>query len=519
MSMKLNSVIVLLLLSINAMAQSNEENKIVSKKELIKRDWFNGDPKTDKSNGVSTNKVYAELLANKKSEKKIIVAVIDAGVEIDHPDLVGAIWTNTKEIPNNGIDDDKNGYVDDIHGWNFMVNADTSVAIENYEATRILRYKKNNELELRGISTNDVKTAQEIYDKAKSELKETEYKNLFFIDSVYHKMTGKSDYTFADIKQSTPITYGELYLQKLAAKIEKAGENIADFRDALKHYRNAWDYQLNLDYEARPTLKKGDRYYGNNDYEGPYADHGTHVAGIIAGNRNNNIGTRGIAHDVVLIMSVRTVPDGDERDEDVANGIRYAVDNGANIINMSFGKGVSFDKKLVYDAIQYALDHDVLLVHSAGNDAEDIDVVTTYPNCDFIVDRKNTSFLTIGALKSVTNKKMLAEFTNYGKTSVDIFAPGYDIYSTTPDYKYEFKSGTSMATPVVVGVAALIWAYYPNLTAVQIKQILMESAIDLKTKKVLLPGKKEKILFGELCVSGGILNAYQAIVMAEKMSK
>jgi subtilisin family serine protease len=506
------------LISANISAQSNEDKTIVNKKELIKRDWFNGDLETNKNYGVGTNKTYNELLVNKKPAKKIVVAVIDAGVEIDHPDLAGSIWVNEDEIAGNGIDDDKNGYIDDIHGWNFMVNADTTVIIDTYEATRILRYKKNNQLKERGISDEDVAKAQKIYDEMKAEIDMNYVRNLTSIDSMYQKMTGRADYKYVDVVGLVPTTYAESFLKNLAIKAHNKGEEIGDIRDELKEIHVKLDYQLNIDFETRPNLKKEDKYYGNNDYEGQDANHGTHVAGIIAANRVNNVGAFGIAHDAVLIMVVRAVPDGDEHDEDVANAIRYAVDNGANVINMSFGKGVSPDRKLVFDAIQYAMDHNVLLVQAAGNDAVNNDKTDHFPNRSFVNDNSKSSYICVGAIKSLKNKKMLAEFSNYGKKSVDVFAPGYDIYSSVPDAKYQFHNGTSMASPVVAGVAALVWAYYPNLTALQVKQVLLESVSDLKEKSVLLPGKKEKILFSELCVSGGVINLYQAMLLAEKMS-
>ena len=152
--------------------------------------------------------------------------------------------------------------------------------------------------------------------------------------------------------------------------------------------QNKLDYAYNPDYDSRKLIVKdnyadsNERFYGNNDVEGPDALHGTHVAGIVGAVVGNEIGSDGIARNVKL-MSVRAVPDGDERDKDVANAIRYAVDNGATIINMSFGKGYSWDKKAVDEAVKYAAKHDVLLVHAAGNSGQNNDKTDNFPN-DFI---------------------------------------------------------------------------------------------------------------------------------------
>ena len=212
--------------------------------------------------------------------------------------------------------------------------------------------------------------------------------------------------------------------------------------------------------------------------------HGTHVAGIIAAERNNGLGANGVANNVE-IMSVRTVPNGDEYDKDVALAIRYAVDNGAKVINGSFGKSFSPHAEWVRDAIKYASDNDVVFVHAAGNDGKNVDEGTNFPddNVDF-VEISNT-YIRVGSLTSKYGSKMVSGFSNYGKNNVDVFAPGSAIYSTYPENDYESISGTSMASPAVAGVAALVRSQYPKLTAAQVKQVILDSGLPLTTKVVV----------------------------------
>jgi subtilisin family serine protease len=294
---------------------------------------------------------------------------------------------------------------------------------------------------------------------------------------------------------------------------------------ALEHYSSYLEYMLNTEYDPRSIVgddysNSSERYYGNNDCNGPDSFHGTHVAGIIAAARNNGIGVDGVAADV-RIMAVRCVPDGDERDKDVANAIRYAVDNGAKIINMSFGKKYSWDKKAVDEAVKYADSKGVLLVHAAGNDALNIDEVNHFPCKKFEGKGEAANFVDVGALSWLNDDKAVAPFSNYGKNTVDVFSPGVDIYSTTPKNGYRDASGTSMASPVACGVAAVLKSYYPDLTPKQIKKIMVKSSVKkYKGKKVIKPGTKDELVkFEKLGRNAGIVNLYEAVKMAEKFSK
>jgi cell wall-associated protease len=251
------------------------------------------------------------------------------------------------------------------------------------------------------------------------------------------------------------------------------------------------------------------KIYGCNRYEGPDAMHGTHVSGIIAATRGNGMGIDGVA-DNVRIMVLRAVPDGDERDKDVANAIIYAVDNGAKVINMSFGKYWTPNKDYVDAAIEYARSKDVLLVHAAGNDAKDKDVEDSYPTRRLNNKTIAPNWIEVGASSSSkSGKDILANFSNYGATTVDFFAPGVDIYSTVPDFNYENASGTSMACPATAGVAALIRSYFPELSASEVREVLM--ATTAPYKKTVIAPNGEKAKMKDLCITGGFVNAANAV--------
>ncbi len=408
------------------------------------------------------NTIDAHLfLADKKAEP-IIVAVIDSGMDIEHEDLKDIIWTNADEIPNNGIDDDKNGFIDDIHGWNFLGDK----LDENLEITRMVKlYEK--EFEGKDISN----------------------------------LAGKDVQRYSEYKELE---------QKVKEKFEKSKSVYYDLsfhESAESLLQNEYNYNIKI---------YGD---GNVMHRKIEEAHSTHVAGIIAGIRGNNVGIEGVASNV-RIMSVRVVPEGDEYDKDVAMGIRYAVDNGAKVLNMSFGKSYSPNKDWVGDAIKYAADHDVLILHSAGNSRSNIDIKHTYPNDapDYKIPVAD-NLITVGASNPFYNEKIIASYSNYGARSVDVFAPGSKILSTTPEDEYKHFSGTSMATPATAGVAALIRAYYPQLSASQVKHIIMNSGTKIN-KLVNVPGEKGvQKPFGELSVSGRIVNAYNAVIMADQMMK
>ncbi len=518
------------------------------------KDWFLKDPELDKINGISVERTYNELLKNKKSTP-VIVGVLDSGVDYFHEDLKDVMWVNEKEIPNNGIDDDKNGYIDDIHGWNFIGGKDgRNIDKDNLELTRLYRkyktlYEGKKEEELK---SKKEKEEFKFYEKLKadyeSELKEAEmgYNQMLYmkegIDSVVSQIGGVEHFSLERLKQYEPKTpktkQGKFILLSILSKVndpeklEKNKEEVfnqitSQINRGYQHYETMLKYHLNLDFDPRQEIvgdnydDVNEKYYGNKDCKGPDSYHGTHVAGIIGANRNNNIGIKGIA-DNVRIMSVRCVPDGDERDKDVANAIIYAVDNGAKIINMSFGKKYSWNKKAVDAAVKYAEKKGVLLIHAAGNESLNIDLITHYPSKKFEMSNKEASnFIDVGALSWQDSLYIVAGFSNYGKKTVDFFSPGKDIYSTIPEGKYEFASGTSMAAPTVAGVAAVLKSYFPDLTPQQIKKILTKTVrTKYKNKKVIKPGTNDNLIeFSELSKTGGIVNMYDAVKMAMKISK
>jgi subtilisin family serine protease len=298
---------------------------------------------------------------------------------------------------------------------------------------------------------------------------------------------------------------------------------LAEVKEAYEYFGRIVEYGLNKNFDPRPVVgdnyaDKKEKFYGSPDVKGPDADHGTHVAGIIGADRNNGIGIRGIA-DNVRIMAIRAVPNGDERDKDIANAIYYAVNNGAGIINMSFGKDYSPEKYLVDEAVRYAEKKGVLMIHAAGNDGQNNDVESNFPSPNLLSGKPSGLWLEIGASSAGTNKTdLVAEFSNYGKRSVNFFSPGVDIYSTIPGNGYKSNSGTSMAAPAASGVAAMLMSYFPELSAQTIREILIKSTRKFDGLKVTPPGGDGEVPLTDLSVTGGVVNAYEAVAMALKIS-
>ncbi|MCB0444584.1 MAG: S8 family peptidase [Gelidibacter sp.] len=490
--------------------------------EKEKQTWSHLDLIKDTIPGMSVNKAYDQIIKNKKG-KTTIVAVIDSGVDIDHEDLKDVIWTNTKEIANNGKDDDNNGYIDDIHGWNFLGNT----LNEQYEYVRLL-------------ATGD--TSNPNYAKAQAEytkehekylnLKLNYEQNISIVknaDDQLSKYFKKSNYTKDDVYA---VTSSDQSIQESVAlakyvyslDFESLQKALLAFNEDFEDINKHLNYYLNKNYKGRTTGDNPDdltqKFYGNNNIKpiDKTESHGTHVAGIIAAERNNGKGVDGIANNV-KIMTIRTVPDGDEHDKDVALAIKYAVDNGAKVINGSFGKYYSNHSNWVRDAIVYASKKDVLIVIAAGNDGYNLDNVTTYPNdADGNGPEVADNYIEVGAIEPNYGSNMVSYFSNYGKINVDIFAPGGKIYSTYPENEYETISGTSMASPAVAGVAALIRSQYPNLTASQVKHIILNSGLPI-TIKVIVPESSKVKPFSDLSKSGKIVNAYNALIMAQEISK
>lgn len=501
--------------------------------------WFNLDFEQDGVVGVSTERAYRELLKNKKS-KPVIVAIIDSGVDTEHEDIKDKLWTNTKEIAGNGKDDDKNGYIDDIHGWNFIGNTKGDIVEnDNLELTRLYaKYKKlydgKSESDFKGKKLEQFKLYKQIKEEYDAETEDAkrmiETLGSFWAgynkaDSVLKIALKKDDYTEAEVKQLPDDDENIKEAKQIMALLQMMGINAEELVEGYKHYENQLKYSLNTEFDSRSIVgddynNKKEKYYGNNKVDGINPKHGTHVAGIIAANRNNNIGIKGIA-DNVKIMVIRTVPDGDERDKDVANSIYYAVNNGAKIINMSFGKDYSPYKKYVDKAVKYAEKKGVLIVHAAGNDGRNTDEHLNYPHPKYQRNGKwAKNWIEVGASSWEKNEEMPANFSNYGKKTVSLFAPGVEIYSSIPGNKYETMQGTSMACPVVAGVAALVLSYYPNLKAEDLKTILLKSSTKYPNLEVLLPGFGEDTMkFSELSSTGGVVNAYNALKMAANYKK
>jgi cell wall-associated protease len=506
-------------------APLNIQKKAPISEADLKR-WSHLDIVKDTIPGMSVDRAYAELLKNKKGVK-VIVGIVDSGVDIEHEDLKSVIWTNKNEIAGNGIDDDKNGYIDDIHGWNFLGD----ITKENIEYERIINNKSlvNETVYNEAVAANNEKIAESTTGKSRLEEMSSDASNA---DVVLTKYFGKTGYSVEEVNAINSQDAEIAKSKTMILRVNSFGMTLPEFKTVLQKELDGYDNVIsgeNLKTNYRKVVGDNpeditDTKYGNNNVMGISPDkvqimHGTHVAGIVAQVRNNNIGGDGIANNVE-ILTVRAVPDGDEYDKDIALGIRYAVDNGAKVINGSFGKDFSPHKQWVYDAIKYAESKDVLIVHAAGNDSKDIDVENNFPNDS---DDKITEFadnlITIGALNYDYGNKVVARFSNYGKINVDVFAPGVKIYASTPNNTYKFLQGTSMASPNVAGVAALIRSYYPKLSAKEVKHILMDSGVAITTD-VIVAGKPSDIRsFTTLSKSGKIVNAYNALLMAEKMSK
>jgi len=494
-------------------------------------DYWHHKPTIDPAHkGISTERAYT-LLKNRTPEK-VIVAVIDTGVDYMHEDLDDVMWVNPREIANNGVDDDGNGYIDDIHGWNFLGNAKgENVAGETLEETRIFagrhKYTGNRET---------YKKAVQSFYKTRSSIVKSYYNTILYLDDVkyFEKVYVPHPITTEAFSQFE-VSDHEAESKKLVLNyLKNNGNSIVDFTSLKKaiegniaNFKTYVDFYYNPEYNSRELIGDNynntkERYYGNNDVKGPNPSHGTHVAGIIAAERNNGLGIDGIANKV-KIMAVRVVPDGDEHDKDVANAIYYAIDNGAKVINMSFGKAFSWNKQAVDDAVRYAEKHDVLLVHAAGNSAQELTGENNFPNQlyekrKFLGKKSPKNWIEVGASTYNYNEDFVASFSNYDSELVDVFAPGFQILSTLPESNYAKFNGTSMASPMAAGVAALLRSYFPKLSAKEVKAIILESAtvIDLKVKR---PSDKKLVPFKSMSKTGAVLNAEAAVKMTLKNHK
>ena len=499
--------------------------KITELTETQQKTWGHADLIADTIPGMSVDKAYKEIIKNRKG-KKVIVAVVDSGIDLEHEDLDDVLWTNTGERPNNGKDDDGNGYVDDIHGYNFLGESYN----EQLEYARMLRLNVGDaSARAKARLLLDKEYPEAVQNKQQYEQILQVVKNA---DETVQKALGKQVYSKED-------------LQSIEAKTEQMQQNIAvlnqmfsfgddipsvidELNDGITYFSEQVNYNLNKDFDGRKPVGDdpynfSDKSYGNGNPKNRVdsESHGTHVAGIIAAERNNGKGVNGVANNV-RIMSLRAVPNGDEYDKDIALAIRYAADNGAKIINCSFGKSFSPNAEWVYDAIKYAASKDVLIVHAAGNDGNDLD---SPDNPNFPNDHKyagseiSNNVITVGALTSKYGSEMVAGFSNYGAQNVDVFAPGAKVYSTMPNNSYDFQGGTSMAAPAVAGIAALIRSYYPQLSASQVKQVLMQSGLSTKASVIVSGDASKATTFNTISKSGKMANAYNALLLADKISK
>ena len=538
--------------------------------------WYNGDA------GMKTEAAYKKV--KKRESKTVIVAIIDSGIDIEHEDLKGKIWTNTDEIPENGIDDDNNGYIDDVHGWNFLGNANGQNANSmRLERTRLVakwadKFEDADPATLNASEKKDYAT----YMQAKEELEEERasyegyVQQLEIIPMIMASVPGYIEkelgagYTLKDLKKWSPTDPEQQQMRSLAIAMETGDLKLEDIEAQRKQIQGMLDTHHNVDFNGREVIGDdpddfSDVKYGNPDVEGPDALHGTHVGGIVGAIRGNKLGGDGVAENV-LLMSIRAVPDGDEYDKDIALAIRYAVDNGAEIINMSFGKGYSPHAKEVYAAFEYADSKGVLLVHAAGNDSKDLDdrSNTNFPTSMYDFQTKKLDhFLTIGSMtrqgkvvaekpekivlakdaskeekaeakaemarakaaykrKKKSKMPLPSRFSNYGQTHVDVFAPGSEIYNAVPQSDYQGLQGTAMASPMVAGAAAFLKSYFPEVSMKEIKEVLLASATSYKGSMQVLPGEKDDfntdavenaVDFGTLSVTGSVINLENAVMM------
>lgn len=494
--------------------------KVTALTDAEKKNWGHLDLEKDTIPGMAINRAYKEVIKGKKGTT-VIVAVIDSGIDIDHEDLDDVIWTNKDEIPNNGIDDDKNGYVDDIHGWNFLGEAYD----EQLEYVRMLANKETSNPryeEAQKLLTEEKSKAQNNKTRYEQILQQLNAANAAFVEAL-----NTEDYTFEQIAE-IEATNDQLKQYKAFAQqmqgygLESIPAAIKEIKEGVDYFTERLNYHFNVDFSGRKTNDNindlSDTGYGDGNVKHvkKSESHGTHVAGIIAAERNNGLGANGVANNVE-IMALRVVPNGDEYDKDVALSIRYAVDNGAKVINGSFGKSFSPHADWVRDAIKYASDNDVVFVHAAGNDGENIDTKPNFPDDNVNFVEVSNTYIRVGSLTSKYGSKMVSGFSNYGQKNVDIFAPGSEIYSTFPENEYESIGGTSMAAPGVAGIAALIRSQYPKLSAAQVKQVILDSGLALNTKVVVGGDASNVKPFADLSTSGKIANAYNALIMASKM--
>jgi subtilisin family serine protease len=505
---------------------------------VVPERWWLLDAEVDGVVGASVERAYREILSEREPRRTVVVAIIDSGIDIEHEDLDDVLWSNDGER-RSGADDDGNGYTDDVHGWNFIGGADgRHVAEDTYEVTRLyaacearadgtapatpttaVLVERISDMECEQVRVDFAEKLSE-NEQMLMQIRQMNVAVEGFV-ALLRRELGTDSLTVERVRAMTPIRTEVQQARQIYLQLADNDITPQMIRDELERLEKLSEYGLNPAFDPRPIV--GDDYgdptergYGNADVRGPDASHGTGVAGIVAAERGNGIGVDGIAS-AVRIMTIRAVPDGDERDKDVANAIRYAVDNGAHIINMSFGKAYSPEKGVVDAAVRHAEENGVLLVHAAGNDAKDLATENNFPNRYYADGGVAGNWIEVGASNWRGRQWLAAEFSNYGREQVDVFAPGANIRSTWPDDEYSAASGTSFAAPVVSGIAAILMAYYPELSATDVRRIILESATRYADQLVARPGPPgSQIRFGELSVTGAIVNAYEAVRLADR---
>lgn len=510
-------------------------------KEEVPNNWHQLDKDSSGYYGISLDKAYGFIKTKKLKSRQVVVAVIDSGIDTLHEDLKTVLWTNKKEIPGNGIDDDNNGYIDDVHGWNFLGGKDgRNLKEDSNEGARVYYKLKAkfgtmvpDESSVSAEEKSDLLAFKKAQQKVVGDVNPAEAAFMkkmlpgFLVgDTVIQKELDKKEYNCTDLEKYTTTNADAKRTKSFLMQLCKGNgtddiTNVQIIEEIQGELRKA-DAASNAPKEYRKEIvgddetNINDRFYGNNDIMANTPMHGTHCSGIIAGARDNGKGGNGIA-DNVRIMMIRAVPDGDEHDKDIALAIRYAVDNGAQVVSMSFGKEFSPEKNWVDDAVKYAEMKGVLLVHAAGNDAKNIDSTDNFPTVNYLDGKRASNWITVGASGDPKNGGITANFSNYGKKDVDVFAPGVQIYATLPGGNiYGKLSGTSMACPVVAGTAALLLEYFPSLSAQQLKYVIEKSSVALN-ESVNIPGTDDKIKLSELSKTGGLLNAFAAIKLASTL--
>ena len=487
--------------------------------DTARSDWHRLDYETDRVMGVGSDRAIRELLATRQPQRRVIVAVVDGGVDTAHTRLAASLWKNPREIAGNNRDDDGNGVIDDIFGWNLLATADgTPVHYDTFELTRLYAACRQQPAGARTVrpsdaACNDLASA---YQDKVQEVQSTRQQVarigelLRSVEQTLGTALPSVPITRASVGALRPLSADVAQARQLWLQLDADGLSATDIRSAGE----AYDAQARYGLDTLFNPRSGPLVAGTRDVTGPDASHGTHVAGIIAAQRGDDRDAmQGIAPNV-QIMAVRAVPDGDERDSDVARAIRYAVDNGAQIVNMSFGKSYSPGKESVDSAVRYAESKGVLLVHAAGNDGENNDETPSFPTAMFPGGQRARNWIEVGASSWKPLPALAADFSNYGRDQVDLFAPGVDILSTVPGGGTKRESGTSMAAPVVSGVAALLMTYFPELSAMQVRDILIASVRKLSDLEVRRPGDGATVPFGTLSRTGGVVDAYAAVKLA-----